>query len=81
MASADLDPVHTPGHYLATDKETIDTIRDALGEAGFLSFCRGNVMKYTARAGRKGAAAEDMAKAAWYARMAAGDDPRGGRPT
>ncbi len=73
------DSVNSPSHY-AGSVEAIDTIKDALSPAGFLYFCRGNVLKYTLRAGRKGSYREDMAKAAWYARMAAGDDPREDRP-
>lgn len=72
------DAVNSPAHYKRSEIETIDAIRAALGEEGFLSFCRGNCLKYVWRAPLKGRFAEDMQKAAWYARMAAGDDPRKG---
>lgn len=67
----DHDPVHHPAHYTSGARECIDMIRDALGDDGFVAFCRGNAMKYHHRAGLKGAATEDMSKAVWYERMAA----------
>lgn len=69
------DDVNRPAHYQG-EIECIDAIRSALGDAGFLAFCRGNAIKYAWRAHRKGKHDQDMAKAAWYSRMAAGDDPR-----
>ncbi len=66
------DPVHHPSHYQGGLIECIDAIEAALGPEGFAAYCRGNVLKYTWRAGRKGDAAQDMAKAEWYAN-------RGGR--
>jgi hypothetical protein len=51
--------------------ETIDAIRQTLGDAGFVAFCHGNALKYLARAGHKDAAAQDLAKAGWYCQMAA----------
>lgn len=75
-----------PAHYRAGTVEVIDFIRDQLGDAGFVAYCRGNALKYHARAGKKGPAAEDYAKAAWYGQMAAHvlapdahADPRGTR--
>lgn len=32
----------------------------------FAAYCRGNAIKYSFRAGRKGPASEDLAKAKWY---------------
>ena len=69
------DPVNSPPHYTG-DVECIDGIKSALGPEGFKAFCRGNALKYAWRAGKKGSEAEDMQKASWYSRMAAGDDPR-----
>ena len=70
-----------PAHYTAGAVEVIDTIREALGKDGFRAFCRGNVIKYSMRAGRKGDEAEDMRKAANYARWASGEEWRpGGGP-
>lgn len=73
-----------PNRYTAAGRETIDSIRDALGDKGFAAFCRGNAMKYVSRAGRKGDYWEDMAKAWWYAWMflhvrGEAEDPRSGR--
>lgn len=66
------DPVHQPAHY-QTDSgiECIDAIRAALGREGFIAYCRGSAMKYAWRAGKKGCAGEDMAKAAKYSQWAA----------
>lgn len=49
----------------------IDFIRQQLGDAGFVAYCRGNAIKYEARADKKGAESQDHAKAAFYAQMAA----------
>ena len=70
------DAVNSPSHYRQGDIECIDAIRAALGEDGFRAFCIGNAIKYHWRADHKGKRAEDLAKAVWYSRMAAGDDPR-----
>lgn len=58
------DPVNHPAHYAAgwsNSAEVIDITEH-------LSFCRGNAIKYLARAGRKDPATEleDLRKAAWY---------------
>lgn len=66
-----IDMVNHPPHYQTKDGiECIDAIRAALGSEGFKAYCRGQVIKYSWRAGKKGCAAEDMAKAAWYAERA-----------
>lgn len=53
------DPIN-PAHYkLAPGVEVI-----SLTER--LNFCRGNAVKYIARAGRKGDELEDLKKARWY---------------
>jgi hypothetical protein len=79
------DMVNRPPHYQREGVECIDAIRAALGDAAFVSYCRGNAIKYLWRAGAKhGDASEDMAKAGWYCAMAAHviaptdySDPRG----
>lgn len=57
------DPVNHPSHYtgFSNGAEVIDITEH-------LSFCRGNAVKYLARAGRKDPAAEiqDLEKARWY---------------
>ena len=63
------DPVNKPAHYNAGSIETIDGIRAALGE-GFADYCRGNVLKYVWRCGKKGDAVEDLKKAAKYLQWA-----------
>jgi hypothetical protein len=60
------DPVHAPSHYTDGGIETIDYMEAKLSPAEFIGFCRGNALKYLSRAGKKGDAAEDFAKAAWY---------------
>jgi len=56
------DPVNNPQHYKAPNGlEAIDVIE------GFgLGFHRGNAVKYILRAGKKGAADQDIRKARWY---------------
>lgn len=63
------DMVNHPPHYQGK-VECIDAIESALGPDGFVAYCRGNALKYTFRAGRKGDAAEDLAKATWYLQRA-----------
>lgn len=58
------DPaINTPAHYKFSKFEVIEVIED-----WGLNYHRGNVVKYTARAGRKNPRTEvqDLEKAAWY---------------
>jgi hypothetical protein len=57
------DHVNHPPHYGGGDNpyEAIKVI-----EAWSLGFHLGNAVKYIARAGKKGAAIEDLKKARWY---------------
>jgi Protein of unknwon function (DUF3310) len=55
------DPINYPSHYTFSDIEPIDVI-----EAWQFGFHLGNVLKYIARAGRKGNRLADLRKAAWY---------------
>ena len=65
------DKAINPEHYKAGVSEVIDVIREQLGDEGFIAYCRGNVLKYATRAGKKSDnAAQDIAKAAWHAQMA-----------
>lgn len=64
------DMVNHPPHYQGK-VECIDAIETALGGEGFAAYCRGNAIKYAFRAGKKGAAAQDLAKARWYLERAA----------
>lgn len=63
--AAGADMVNHPPHYQGK-VECIDAIESALGADGFAAYCRGNAIKYSFRAGRKGPAGEDLAKARWY---------------
>ena len=60
------DMVNSPPHYLQFGMEVIDIIRYVLGEDGFRAYCIGNELKYRLRAGDKGDAAQDIAKARKY---------------
>jgi hypothetical protein len=57
------DAVDHPKHYggAGNPYEAIHVV-----EAWSLGFCLGNVVKYIARAGKKGDALEDLKKARWY---------------
>ena len=66
------EAVDHPDHYQSPGGlECIDAIHAALGHAGFIAHCRGTAMKYIWRCERKGRAAEDLRKAAWYLNAAA----------
>jgi hypothetical protein len=62
-ALAMTDEINRPPHYTATAVEPIGVI-----EAWGLGYHLGNVIKYIARAGRKGDAIQDLEKASWYLR-------------
>ncbi len=55
------DAVEHPQHYTFGAVEVIDAI-----EAWELGYHLGNVVKYVARAARKGSYTEDLRKARWY---------------
>lgn len=66
------DAVNHPEHYQSEDGiECIDAIRAALGLDGFVSYCRGNAIKYAFRSDKKENNAQDLKKAAWYLTRAA----------
>lgn len=59
--------VTNPKHYdLFPGQQSIDVIQASLTPEEFAGFCKGNALKYRLRAGEKGDAAEDLAKANWY---------------
>lgn len=66
-----IDRVNNPSHYTYGEIECIDYIRDVLGLQGFISYCRGNIIKYCHRVNDKDNPAEDMRKIAVYATWAA----------
>jgi hypothetical protein len=50
------DLVNHPPHYQTENGlECIDAIQAALGDAAFVDYCRGNVLKYAWRSSLKGA--------------------------
>ena len=66
------DYINHPQHYQSeSGVECIEAIEAALGRDGTVAYCRGAAMKYVWRAGRKGDAADDLRKAAWYCERAA----------
>jgi hypothetical protein len=61
------DMVNSPAHYADGKIETIDYIVDVLGEYEAISYCHGNVIKYTgSRLFKKGNPIQDAEKAVWY---------------
>lgn len=69
------NPNVNPAHYKAGGMEVIDILRAKLTPYEFAGYLKGNVIKYTLRANLKGGK-EDLEKAAWYASMMSGTDPR-----
>jgi len=61
------DMVNSPAHYADSGIETIDYIIDVLGDWDAISYCHGNVIKYTgSRLFKKGNPIQDAEKAIWY---------------
>jgi len=64
------DVVKNPSHYqLFPDTEVIDVIRGQLTEPEFKGYCKGNVLKYRLRAGKKDDVQQDIDKADQYRAM------------
>ena len=62
-----VDMVNSPAHYADGKIETIDYIVDVLGDWDAISYCHGNVIKYTgSRLFKKGNPIQDAEKAIWY---------------
>ena len=62
-----IDMVNSPAHYADSGIETIDYIVDVLGDWEAISYCHGNVIKYTgSRLFKKGNPIQDAEKAIWY---------------
>ena len=60
------DAVKQPKHYLIMGEETITIIARSMTLDEWRGYCRGNVLKYRLRAGKKDDAAQDLAKADFY---------------
>jgi hypothetical protein len=60
------DMVNHPPHYTAGGIETIDYIKAKLTPEEFIGYLKGNVIKYTSRAGKKDDIVQDLEKAQWY---------------
>ncbi len=56
-----------PDHYKTGNVEAIDAIRSALGHQGFINYCRGQVIRYLWRIGKKDDALVEIGKAQCYA--------------
>lgn len=67
--SATTDNISKPKHYMLFDFEVIDLIYEILSKEEFSGYCLGNVLKYRLRAGKKGDALEDLAKANEYEKI------------
>ena len=65
--TATTEAVDHPPHYNAGEIETIDYIVDVLGKYEAISYCQGNIIKYTgSRMWSKGNPLQDAKKARWY---------------
>ena len=66
-AQKEYNAVNKPAHYNAGEIETIDYIVDVLGKYEAISYCHGNLIKYTgSRLWTKGNPIQDAEKAQWY---------------
>jgi hypothetical protein len=67
MEEPKVDVVNHPPHYKVGGIEVIDFIKAKLTPEEFRGYLKGNVLKYTSRAGHKDDAAQDVDKMVWYA--------------
>ena len=94
MTDTEVGDDRAPARYTAHGRETIDRMRDLahdlfgpgdLADVAFAFHCAATALKYSDRAGLKGDAEVDRAKASWYldmvsAALGEAEDPRSGRP-
>lgn len=59
------DNINHPSHYQGK-VECIDYLQDKLSNEEIKGFCKGNVIKYLSRAGKKESEIDDCKKAQWY---------------
>jgi len=67
MEEPKVDVVNHPPHYKVGGIEVIDFIKAKLTPEEFRGYLKGNVLKYTSRAGHKDDAGQDIGKLVWYA--------------
>jgi hypothetical protein len=67
MEEPKVDMVNSPPHYKVGGIEVIDYIKAKLTLEEFRGYLKGNMLKYTSRAGHKDDAVEDIGKLVWYA--------------
>lgn len=66
LPQAEPDMVEHPPHYTHGEVECIDAIKSALGNDGFRSYLKGQIIKYLWRADHKGSKVQDLKKAEFY---------------
>jgi hypothetical protein len=67
MEEPKVDVVNHPPHYKVGGIEVIDFIKAKLTPEEFRGYLKGNVLKYTSRAGHKDDVTQDIDKMVWYA--------------
>lgn len=70
------DEILAPAHYMVGGIEPLDVLKAKLTSEQWEGFLMGSAIDYLLRANHKGQKAKDLQKAAFYARLLAGDDPR-----
>lgn len=64
------DMVHSPSHYMLEDGTEVKMhIMALLGKEGFIAYAKGNIIKYTARLGKKDNMDQELGKIQEYAQM------------
>lgn len=64
------DMVHSPSHYMLEDGTEVKMhILALLGKEGFINYAKGNIIKYTARLGKKDNMDQELGKIQEYAQM------------
>ena len=76
MTTTLTDHIQRPSHYTQGEIECIDAMLAAHGPAAVKNYCVCAAFKYLWRHNHKGHSQDDLKKAVWYLRFAAGDDPR-----
>ena len=66
FADDEKDMVNSPSHYTQGGIETIDYIEAKLTPEEFKGYLKGNIIKYTSRAGLKDEVKQEFSKAQWY---------------